>query len=162
VRRAYLALCLLAACAGSRPQPASQQQQVAAPVEKAFVYLSNADGNTLQVAVEIADTPSSRNQGLMYRQSLADNAGMLFLFPNESIKTFWMKNTLIPLDMIFIRADMSVAGVVENAEPMTETTRSVNAPSQYVLEVNGGYSAKNGISAGARVRFENVPPAPPL
>lgn len=156
--RVALALVALCACAPQKSQPPATTQLEKPPAQ---VFLNAKDGATIQVTVEIADTPASRNQGLMYRQSLADNAGMLFLFANETVHAFWMKNTLIPLDMIFIRADMSVAGVVENAEPMTETSRSVNAPTQYVLEVNGGFAAKYGVGAGTRVRFENVPSAPP-
>jgi len=67
-----------------------------------------------------------------------------------------MQNTLIPLDMIFIKADYTVAGIVENAEPRTETLRKVGVPSVYVLEVNGGWTAAHHVVAGAKVRFENV------
>jgi hypothetical protein len=70
-----------------------------------------------------------------------------------------MRNTLIPLDMLFIGSDMKVVGIVENAEPLTETPlRTVHKPSLYVLEVNGGWSKANSVTAGAQVRFENVPP----
>jgi uncharacterized membrane protein (UPF0127 family) len=69
-----------------------------------------------------------------------------------------MRNTLIPLDMIFIAKDMTIAGVVENAEPLTEEPlRHVGKPSLYVLEVNGGWTKQNGVVAGAKVRFENMP-----
>jgi uncharacterized membrane protein (UPF0127 family) len=68
-----------------------------------------------------------------------------------------MKDTLIPLDMIFIRADMTVAGVVEGAEPLTLGSRSVDAPSRYVVEVNGGWSRAHGVTEGTQVRFEGVP-----
>jgi hypothetical protein len=113
-----------------------------------------------RVEVEVVRTQQAIRRGLMYRTHLGENAGMLFLFRREKIQSFWMKNTLIPLDMIFIRADMTVAGVVENAEPRTLTGRSVPTPSQYVLEVNGGWSAKRGVGAGDRVRFENVGAVP--
>jgi uncharacterized membrane protein (UPF0127 family) len=73
--------------------------------------------------------------------------------------TFWMRNTLIPLDMIFIKKDMTVGGIVENAEPKTETLRKVGVPTFYVLEVNGGWCKQHGVVAGAKVRYENVPGA---
>jgi uncharacterized membrane protein (UPF0127 family) len=106
--------------------------------------------------VEIADTDSERARGLMYRQELAPDAGMLFDFEEERPVAFWMQNTLIPLDMLFITKDLTVAGIVENAEPQTDTLRKVGATSLYVLEVNGGYAASHGVAAGAKVRFENT------
>jgi hypothetical protein len=93
----------------------------------------------------------------MDRASLPENAGMLFIFDETSVHAFWMKDTLIPLDMIFIDDEGLIAGVVERAEPRTLAPRSVGRPSRYVLEVNGGWSAAHGIRAGDRVRFENVP-----
>jgi hypothetical protein len=73
--------------------------------------------------------------------------------------SFWMRNTLIPLDMLFITGDLKVAGIVERAEPRTETLRTVHKPSLYVLEVNGGWAAAHGVTAGATVRFDGVPAA---
>jgi uncharacterized membrane protein (UPF0127 family) len=71
-----------------------------------------------------------------------------------------MRNTLIPLDMLFIDHAMNVVGIVENAEPLTESLRTVGKPSLYVLEVNGGWAKSHAVTAGAKVRFENLPPPP--
>ena len=92
----------------------------------------------------------------MYRRHLDADAGMLFLMGEEKVQTFWMKNTYIPLDMIFIQKDMVVAGVYENAPPETLDLRFVEAPSSYVLEVNAFWAKAHGIGAGAKVRYENV------
>jgi uncharacterized membrane protein (UPF0127 family) len=81
---------------------------------------------------------------------------MLFLMRDNEEHPFWMRNTLIPLDMLFITKDMKVAGIVENAQPLTETLRTIGKPSLYVLEVNGGWTKKHQVAAGAQVRFENV------
>ena len=81
---------------------------------------------------------------------------MLFLMGMETEWTFWMRNTLIPLDMLFIGKDMKVVGIVERAEPLTEDLRTVGKPSSYVLEVNGGWAKSHNVTAGATVRFENV------
>jgi uncharacterized protein len=132
--------------------PASSQ---ATPMPK--VYLSTQGGD-LAVSVEIVATEAKIQRGLMFREHLPPDQGMLFLMGEERPWSFWMRNTLIPLDMIFIGKDMKVAGVVENAEPRTETLREVKAPSLYVLEVNGGYCAAHKVGAGAAVRFEAVPP----
>jgi uncharacterized membrane protein (UPF0127 family) len=121
------------------------------------VYLSTPQGET-SVSVEIVATEAKIERGLMYREHLPPDDGMLFLMRENRIWSFWMRNTLIPLDIIFITKDMTIAGIAENAEPRTETLREVDAPSLYVLEVNGGYCAAHKLTAGAKVRFENVPP----
>ena len=110
----------------------------------------------VSVRVELARSGQERAQGLMFREHLDADAGMLFLYDGETIRRFWMRNTLIPLDMIFIAGDLRVAGVVENAEPQTDTPREVDQPSQYVLEVNGGFAAEYGITAGTPVELRNI------
>ena len=129
-------------------------QEPAAPSAK--VYLSTPSGE-VAVNVEVVSTEAKIERGLMYREHLPLDAGMLFMMGFEKEWSFWMRNTLIPLDMLFITKDMHVAGIVENAEPKTETLRKVGVPSFYVLEVNGGWTRKNNVVAGATVRFENVP-----
>ena len=114
-----------------------------------------------KVRVSLARTDVERQRGLMYVQNLAPDDGMLFLFDEDSVLSFWMKNTLIPLDMIFIGADRRIVGIVANAEPQTETSRSVGVPSQYVLEIGGGLSGQLGIRAGQLVDFQGVPPPTP-
>jgi uncharacterized membrane protein (UPF0127 family) len=109
------------------------------------------------VQAEVVATPARIQQGMMYREHLPPDAGMLFLMGSEKDWTFYMRNTLIPLDMIFITRDFSVAGVVANAEPRTEILRSVGKLSLYVLEVNGGWAHKHQVAAGTKVRFDRVP-----
>jgi uncharacterized protein len=120
------------------------------------VHLTAADGTEHTVTVEVVREEAEVERGLMYRRHLDPEAGMLFLMGEERQQVFWMKNTLIALDMIFIHADFSVAGVVENAVPKTLDQRYVNDTSTYVLEVNAGWARKHGIGAGAKARFENV------
>lgn len=119
------------------------------------VILPGAESAT--VRVELARTDGERRRGLMYRQHLAPDAGMLFVFEKEAVQSFWMKNTLLTLDMIFIRDDMTVVGIIENAAPMTTESRSVGTPSRYVLEVNGGFARAHGVTVGGRVTFDGVP-----
>ena len=154
----------LGACSQKAPAPAASGQTVGslAPLPSgptASVWVDK-EGGQINVRVEVADSPAEREQGLMYRRELEADAGMLFLFPREAQQTFWMKNTFLPLDMIFIRADLSIAGIVENAEPMTLTRRSVPEVSQYVLEVNGGFAAQHGVKQGGHVVFDGVPQVP--
>jgi hypothetical protein len=110
------------------------------------------------VQVEIADTAATRELGLMYRQRLPPDAGMLFIFKQPEHLTFWMKNTEIPLDMIFAAADGRVDGIVANAEPFSEAELSVPGDSRYVLEVNGGFASHHGIKQGDRLKFLGFTP----
>jgi uncharacterized membrane protein (UPF0127 family) len=120
------------------------------------VIIATSAGRELSVAVEIADTPAKRELGLQYRRDLPADRGMIFLFPGESTLSFWMKNTPIPLDMIFIAGDRKIVGVVEQARPFSLDPRGVPTPSRFVLEVNGGFAKRHGVKAGDTVRFENI------
>ena len=122
------------------------------------VSIVGADGKPrATVAVEVASTASQREVGLMYRKHLDDNAGMIFVFPDAAPRNFWMHNTPIPLDMIFADANGVVLGIVANAEPFSDKLLGVEGNAEYVLEVNGGFCAKNGIKAGDRLDFSGFP-----
>ncbi len=110
----------------------------------------------MRVTAEVVRDEKDRARGLMFRKQLADRAGMLFVFDRQEPQYFWMKNTYIALDMIFIDEQMKVVGLVENAEPMTEKRQTVEAPARYVLEVNGGFCKKHGVEVGAGVVIEGL------
>lgn len=123
------------------------------------VEITKPDGTYLAVIkAEIADNDASREIGLMYRKSLGANDGMLFVFKQPSHQTFWMKNTEIPLDMIFADASGKIVGIVADAKPYSEKLLSVNGDSQYVLEVNGGFAESHGIAAGDVMKFTGFKP----
>ena len=102
------------------------------------------------LTVEIADTSEKRMTGLMYRKSLGENEGMLFIFPEEEIHSFWMKNTLIPLSIAFIKEDGTILQI-EDMEPETETTHPSKFPVKYALEVNKGWFKENNITSGDKI-----------
>ncbi len=106
--------------------------------------------------VEIAVTPEEQERGLMFRNSLGDNAGMLFIFEKDEIRTFWMRNTYIPLDIIFISSGLRVVHVHDFARPRDETNINSRFGAKYVVEVNGGKAAACRIGPGTRVRFKNL------
>ena len=108
------------------------------------------------VLVEIASTREQIQRGLMYRRELGENRGMLFLMREERIHSFWMRNTYIPLDLIFIGKDKTVAGIVANTVPLTDRSNSIDKVSYYVLEVNAGWSAAHHVGPGTPVRFQNI------
>ena len=143
-----LVLAAFAACASAAAPEAARPPRV---------LLEAGDGTQHAVRVELARTPQEQERGLMFRRELAEDAGMLFIFRVSDRHAFWMKNTLIPLDMIFIDEGGRVAGLVESAEPLTLTPRDPGVEARYVLEVRGGWARRHGVRPGARVRFENVP-----
>lgn len=124
------------------------------------VEIRPSGGRPVTVTVEVADTPEKRQVGLMHRDHLPASAGMLFVFEDEAVQTFWMKNTRIPLDMLFIGGDGRVRGCVERAEPFTETPRSVPVPVRYVLEVNAGFCAAHDVRPGDLAVIRGVPGVP--
>ncbi len=115
-------------------------------------------GKSHVVQVELADTPAKRERGLMFRKELADGRGMLFLFDEEGEHSFWMKDTLIPLDLIFVDSSGRVTGIVARARPLTLEPR-IGGPSRTVLEVPGGWAEAHGVRVGDRMRVEGIPEA---
>ena len=148
MRRAAVAALVALSCASKGGASAADAPRV---------VVETAAGQRHAVVVELARTDAERARGLMHRASLPEDRGMLFLFDETEEHPFWMKDTPLPLDMIFVDEEGRVVGVVERAAPGTTTQRTVGVPSRYVLEVNGGWARAHGVSTGDRVRFENVP-----
>ncbi|WP_421594467.1 DUF192 domain-containing protein [Shinella sp. M27] len=113
-------------------------------------------GKSHAFTVELALTPRQREQGLMNRQEMADDKGMLFAFGETRQVFMWMKNTYIPLDMLFIARDGKVRAIKENAEPLSEAIIDSQGPIDYVLELNGGTVKRLGIRAGNRIENQLV------
>lgn len=134
----------------------SARDYPAPPLPRTKVVLADAYGGKHALEVELCLTDAMRARGMMWRTELAPGKGMLFVFPDEEWRSFWMKNTLIPLDIVFIDAEQRIVGIVENAQPQTLTSRAVRGDSKYVLEVPGGWTAKVGIRKGGRVEIEGV------
>lgn|GEM_PF-4593147 len=126
----------------------------AIPVPQVIITASN--GRRITYNVEIADSPYERAIGLMFRESLPIDRGMIFLFPTEEQQSFWMKDTPIELDMIFIRDNLKILGIVPSAKPFNESSHYVIGLSRYVLEINGGEAKKWGFAAGDEVEFVNI------
>lgn len=110
-----------------------------------------SEGKTMTYNVEVANTPGEISKGLMFRTALAPDEGMLFVFDRDDYRHFWMENTLIPLDMIYISSGGRVVGVRENAVPRSREPIRPPGPSTYVLEVCGGESGRHGFCAGDAV-----------
>jgi len=122
-------------------------------------FADNAEAPELQV--ELAQNSSHRAHGLMYRAELSDTEGMLFSWRSEEPRSFWMKNTCLALDMLFVDAEGIVVGILRDVPPMNERPRAVPCPAAHVLEVRAGWTEKYGVEPGAKlgVRVEE-PEAP--
>lgn len=107
-----------------------------------------------EVDVELARKPEHRERGLMYRTSMGSDAGMLFSWDDESPRTFWMKNTCLALDMLFLSRDGVIVGVVEQVPTLNEESRGVPCKAAHVLEVNAGWVRSHGVKPGQRVQID--------
>ncbi len=145
VSRRLLLAAGAAALLAAAPAPAGE-----APTEPLSIL--SADGREHRFEVEVARTAEEKARGLMFRESLAADAGMLFLSRRPRRQVMWMKNTLIPLDMLFVAADGRIARIHERATPMSLDSISSRGRVLAVLELRGGTAARLGLRPGDRVR----------
>ena len=148
LRGALAAMALLACAAGS---PATAATEPGKPLPN---VIFERPGYAIRLAAQVVQAPLELQVGLMFRLFVPPGGAMLFVMPSERIQSFWMRNTLIPLDMIFVNGQGVVVGIVHDATPLTEDPRYVRWPSRYVIEVPGGFTAYVGIRAGDRMRVE--------
>ena len=141
-----------AGCTPGNPAQAPLAERSAAGLEQVPLTIRSASG-THRFIVEVARTPQEQANGLMHRQSLAPDRGMLFPYEPPQSASFWMKNTLIPLDIIFIRPDGTIARIAANTVPLSLDPVPSLEPVAAVLEIAGGRSAELGIRPGDRVEW---------
>jgi uncharacterized protein len=132
-------------CTQAKPLPVSPSG-----LEQVQLTIKSA-AKAHEFVVEVARTPEQQERGLMFRQSLGDNQGMIFPYDPPQVASFWMKNTLIPLDMIFIRPDHTIARVADNTVPLSLEPVSAGESVAAVLEIRGGRAAELGVKAGDKV-----------
>jgi uncharacterized protein len=123
-------------------------------VKQGELIFLNSKGDTItKIDIEIADNDEKRSTGLMYRDKMDESQGMLFLFDTEEPQSFWMKNTILPLDIIFVNAKMEIVKIQKNAEPFSEKSLPSIKPAQYVVEVNAGYCERHGVKEGDKIAW---------
>lgn len=159
--RALLAV-LLMAVAGCSPQATEPQTGTIPDLDKTFEFdaltVINDAGEPLRFDVYVARTREQQRQGLMFVRQMPETTGMLFIYQGEDIRSMWMKNTHIPLDMVFARADGSVINVIADTVPQTLHSNRSTQPARYVLELNAGTARRLGI--GTRSRLLWMPDEP--
>ncbi|MEM9932486.1 MAG: DUF192 domain-containing protein [Bacteroidota bacterium] len=140
----------------NKPQTA-QKPRVTEPQfkkEGELDFISQETGNVLQhIDIEVAENDAERTQGLMFRKSMDENRGMLFIFQQEEVQAFWMRNTLISLDIIYVNAALQIVKIQRRTQPLSEVSLTSDVPAKYVVEVVGGYCTQYGIQEGDQVKF---------
>lgn len=127
--------------------------------EGELTFLSKKGTNKIiTIDIEIADTDYERTRGLMHRRALPADAGMLFIFDRAEVRSFWMRNTYIPLDILFIDERKRVVAIAKRTEPLSYTPISSLRKAQYVVEVNAGFCDEHGISLGDRIAYRTLIP----
>lgn len=122
-----------------------------------LIIFDNQGKETCRFSVDLAVTREEQAKGLMFRKTMDGLAGMFFIFDGEELRYFWMRNTLIPLDMIFIDSNFQVVDIHKGAKPLDEKVISSRKPARYVLEINAGRADKCRIKNGTKVRFLKAP-----
>ena len=149
-----LAVLGLAACS---PQPATQKgtmPELDGVFEFTVLDIINDNGERLTFDVYLAESFEQRRRGLMFVRDMPERTGMLFAYDQDDVHSMWMKNTYIPLDIVFALSDGSVSSVIHDAVPLTLTSRSSEVPVRYVLELNGGIARQLDIGSGSRLVWE--------
>lgn len=144
---------LFSSCKKEVKKTAVKPQEVAFTKEGELQLFKNDSTLITSLNIEIADNDYETETGLMYRTSMKDTQGMLFIFKEEQQRYFYMKNTQIALDIIYINAEKQIVSFAKNAAPMDETSLPSNAPAKYVLEINAGLADKWGLEAGNYISF---------
>lgn len=120
-------------------------------VSAVFVREDGSESETF--TLEVASTETQRNKGLMFRTEMGERKGMIFLFPSERMNSFWMKNTILSLDMLFVASDWKIVGILPKVPPQNELPRQVEKPSQYVIELGAGVAEKYRIQENTAVKI---------
>jgi uncharacterized membrane protein (UPF0127 family) len=141
--------------AGPGPDPACPPDPTGPPALRSGKVIF-IEAKAPDVMVDIAERDKERSRGLMFRKSMPENQGMIFAFQDRVNHTFWMHNTCIPLDMLFIDNDGMIVGIEENTPTMNDATFEVGCPSTYVLELNAGWARRHGVVAGQRVKLDGI------
>jgi len=119
--------------------------------EGSLTFTDSLNNPITKIDLEISDTEYDRQLGLMFRKSMELNEGMLFIFPEQEPLSFWMRNTYIPLDMIFINADKKIVTIHKNTKTLSDQSYASTEPAQYVVEVSAGFSDKYSLKTGDKI-----------
>ncbi len=152
--RSAVLVFLIIGGASAAEEIAFAESHRAAQGEGELQFLRQDGSTAVSVTIEIADTPEARIRGLMERWSLPDLHGMLFIFDSPEVQRFWMHNTPLSLDMIFVDENLRVLNIAESTTPMSKQTYASRGPAKYVVEVRAGFSKRHGIEEGMSIQWQ--------
>jgi uncharacterized membrane protein (UPF0127 family) len=136
------------------PPPVAVQPKFVKEGELTFLL---SDGRpVVKINIELAETEAEQQQGLMNRPFMGNDQGMLFIFDADEIRGFWMHNTIIPLDILYVNSAMEIVHIAENTQPFSDRSIPSVKPAKYVVEVNAGFCAQYGITAGNRIEYNRI------
>lgn len=148
------AFVLISCNNGERPEvPIKQNTQPKFAKEGELLFLKPDGSVIVKVNIEIADNDAERQMGLMNRSFMNNSQAMLFIFDKEEPQAFWMKNTIIPLDILYVNSNKEIVSIAANTEPFSEKSLPSAGPAIYVVEVNAGFCDQYGISAGYKISY---------
>lgn len=150
---AALAALLLVLATGCDSEEEEPPREIEFRADGVLEFIDEEDRRIEAIVIEIAETDSARSRGLMDRRSLPDRGGMFFVFDDEDDRSFWMRNTPLPLDIIFVDADSQVVNIAERTRPLSDDQIRSDGPAQYVVEVRAGFTERHGIDENARIRW---------
>ncbi|HKL34964.1 MAG TPA: DUF192 domain-containing protein [Salegentibacter sp.] len=154
---AILTASVLSACKDDETSEAPIETEEITFTKEGEATLLKPNGDIIQqIDIEIADNAYERQTGLMYRESMEDEQGMLFIYDNEAPRAFYMKNTYIPLDIIYFASDSTAVSFQKNAQPQDETSLPSGEPAQFVLELNAGLADDWNIEIGDKIDFKRI------
>jgi len=144
----HILLLVVAAACGCR---SGGPDAPSLPESRGMEILGSSGEVLAEVQVEVVSTPAATARGLKFRDEVPEGTGMFFVFPEDIVRSFWMQDTRVSLDILFIDREGLVVGIQRNTEPYSEASITVGVPSRYVLEVPAGYCSTKGIHWGSRV-----------
>ncbi len=121
--------------------------------EGSLTFTDSLNNSITKIDLEIADTDFDRQLGLMFRKSMETNQGMLFIFPVQETLSFWMRNTYLPLDMIFVNADKKIVTIHKNTKTLSDQSYASTEPAKYVVEVVAGFTDKFSVKVGDKINW---------
>ena len=151
----FLCLVVFNQCQQSKTNPV-YEKKISFKKQGNLSILNSKNDTVARFEIEIADTPYKRETGLMYRDELATDKGMLFVFKSSGMRNFLMKNTILPLDLIFINQSLEIEHIHTNAEPFKTKSISSQVPAQYVLEIYGGQTDRLKLKKGMKINFNRL------
>lgn len=149
-------LLFAAGCGSEQSGPGESEVTIPFDREGTLTFHRSSGLPPVTIDIEIAATDSARERGLMQRTSLPDRSGMLFIFDREAPRSFWMANTPLSLDIMFVSSDSTIINIAEYTEPGSPESVRSEAPAQYVVEVKAGFADRFGIVAGDRITWERT------